>query len=417
MRARTYDIINAGPRNRFMANGKIVSNCGRMVQVQNLPRPILDHHAILMGIDAIKGGYAEDIGFDIMKLTSSALRYCFTAAPGKKLVVADLSAIEGRVLCYLAGEEWKIKAYRDLDAGKGFGLYELAYAKSFGIDPATVTKYQRQIGKVLELSMGYGGGVGGFVAFAIVYRVDLDKLAEVCIPSIPPDILEQAESFYDWLDKQDIEDAKKQAKKEDKPDEYLAYYSSKRTMGLARKTHIAVESLKRLWRRGHPKTVQFWEDTENAMRCALSVPGKDFWFGKCRARRSGNWVRLILPSGHSIVFPSMKQPDGEMNLTFSGIDQYTKRWQRIKTYGPRAVENLTQAFARDIFKYGQMEAEARGYEVVLPVHDELVCEVPDIPSYNVKELEAIMATPPPWASDIPLDAKGFEDYRYHKDLD
>jgi DNA polymerase len=91
-------------------------------------------------------------------------------------------------------------------------------------------------------------------------------------------------------------------------------------------------------------------------------------------------------------------------------NQYTV----VTKYGPVIVHNCTQAFARDIFKYGQLEAENRGYDVILPVHDELVCEVPDTDEYSVHHLEAIMATVPPWAEGIPLAAEGFSDYAYHK---
>jgi DNA polymerase len=104
----------------------------------------------------------------------------------------------------------------------------------------------------------------------------------------------------------------------------------------------------------------------------------------------------------------------EGKLRFKGVNQFTKKWGWIETFSGKIVENCTQAFARDIFKYGQLEAERQGYEVILPVHDELVCEVPDTDDYSVHHLEEIMATVPPWAEGIPLAAEGFEDYAYHK---
>jgi hypothetical protein len=90
------------------------------------------------------------------------------------------------------------------------------------------------------------------------------------------------------------------------------------------------------------------------------------------------------------------------------------RFTVVTPYGPVIVHNCVQAFSRDIFKYGQINAEKEGYSVVLPVHDELVTEVPDTPEYSAKRLEEIMATNPPWAQGLPLAAEGFEDYRYHK---
>ena len=414
---------------------------GRMVQPQNFPRPIFGkgledgerHGLILKGIEAIKGRYAAEIGFERIKLCSSALRYVICAPKNKKLVVSDLSAIEGRALAYLADEEWKIQAYRDADDDLvKYDMYELTYAKSFNVDPATVNKKQRFNGKVLELSMGYAGGVSAFTTFALGYNVNLEKLSDAVTPSIPGDILKQAESFYDWLDSKDKKSAEKAAEKaimelikncgsQDDAEEHGIswedFYKPKSTHYLPKSTHIAVESLKRMWRQSNPRIVAFWKEIEDAVRSTLSVPNKDFWFGKCYARRSGNWVRIILPSGHNLVYPAMKADPETGQLSFAGIDQFTKKWGRTKTFGGKLCENCIQSFARDVFKFGQLEAEKAGYNVILPVHDELVCEVPDSPEFSVKELERIMSTQPEWALDLPLAAKGFEDYRYHKDLD
>ena len=110
-----YDIVNAGPRHRFTANGAVVSNCGKIVQPQNFPRPTLEEYEILPGIDAIKNGTQDLLNYDTMELCSSALRYAICAPKGKKLVVADLANIEGRFLAWLAGEKWKLEAFRKYD--------------------------------------------------------------------------------------------------------------------------------------------------------------------------------------------------------------------------------------------------------------------------------------------------------------
>ncbi|HBI8282959.1 TPA: DNA polymerase, partial [Escherichia coli] len=121
---------------------------GRLFQPQNLPRPSLKQEQIDEGIEALKAGCADLLFDNIMELTSSALRGCIIAPTGKKLVVSDLSNIEGRMLAWLAGEEWKLNAFREYDAGTGPDLYKLAYAKAFDIAPDDVDKHMRQIGKV-----------------------------------------------------------------------------------------------------------------------------------------------------------------------------------------------------------------------------------------------------------------------------
>lgn len=170
---------------------------GRLFQPQNLPRPSLKQEQIDEGIEALKAGCADLLFDNIMELTSSALRGCIIAPTGKKLVVSDLSNIEGRMLAWLAGEEWKLNAFREYDAGTGSDLYKLAYAKAFDIAPDDVDKHMRQIGKVMELGLGYGGGVSAFITFALVYGLDLDELANAALPNIPRDVIREAKSWYD----------------------------------------------------------------------------------------------------------------------------------------------------------------------------------------------------------------------------
>ena len=101
-------------------------------------------------------------------------------------------------MAYLAGEQWKIDAYADYDLGIGYDMYVLTYARTFNVKPETVTKDQRQLGKVLELALGYGGGVGAFVTFANGYGIDLNKLAETIWPVLPDYVLSEAYNFWEW---------------------------------------------------------------------------------------------------------------------------------------------------------------------------------------------------------------------------
>lgn len=334
---------------------------GRTFQPQNLPRPDMKQHQIDAAIEAFKLGCEELVLDDIMKAGANAVRGLLVAGRDKKLVVSDLSNIEGRMLAWLAGEEWKLQAFRDYDAGHGHDLYVLAYARSFSVDPQVVIDDKkrgngtmRQIGKVQELALGYQGAVGAFASMAAIYGVDLPE--------------------------------------------------------------GRIREIVRAWRMANPNIVSLWTELENAVRIAINAPGREVICRKLKVRRDGAWLRIILPSGRSLCYPSPRI-EGD-KVTYMGMNPYTKKWSRIKTYGGKLVENVTQACAAEVLKANAPEVEARGYAIVLSVHDELLTETPDVGGdngYSAKELSAIMATVPAWAAGLPLAAGGFEATRYRKD--
>lgn len=373
---------------------------GRLFQPQNLPRPALDQEQIDQGIEALKLGVADLVFDNIMELTSSALRGCIMAPPGKKLVVSDLSNIEGRFLAWLAGEEWKLQAFRDYDnvigtdengepIRAGHDLYKLAYARAFNMTPEDVDKAMRQIGKVMELGLGFGGGVAAFVTFALVYGLDLEDLADAALPNIPIAIQREAQSWWQASVKQ------------------------KKTYGLSERVFITCDSLKRLWRNAHPETVSLWSELENAVRRAIAQPGKQFNCRRLKVRKDGSWLRIALPSGRVVCYPGAAIVKGD--ITYMGVNPYSRKWQRLKTYGGKLVENITQAGARDVLAGNMPAIEARGYEIVLTVHDEVITEAPDKDFYFHDQLSRLLATNPSWAPDLPLNAGGFEAYHYRKD--
>lgn len=364
---------------------------GRIFQPQNMPRPDMEQEDIDEGIVALKQGCAELFFKDVMRLTSNTVRGCIIAPEGKKLVVSDLSNIEGRGLAYLAGEHWKLKAFADFDAGIGADLYNVAYARSFDVDVKTVSKKQRQIGKVQELGLGYEGGVAAFLTFAAVYNMDLDELADAVWNTVSKAQLEDACGMYQWAKKR------------------------KRTLGLSERVYVACEVLKRAWREAHPATVALWAAAGESTRKAIHNPGITFDIGPhLKVRRDGAWLRIRLPSGRYLCYVNPEVAD-DGQISYYGINQYTRQWSRIKTYGGKIIENCTQAFARDILCYNMPEIERQGFEIFLSVHDELLTTADDSPAYSVDGLSKIMATQPPWAQGIPLAAAGFEGTRYRKD--
>lgn len=364
---------------------------GRVFQPDNLPRPSMHNDEIEFGIEALKAD-AEDMLFDnVMALTSSAIRGCIVAPPGRKLVIADLSNIEGRMLAWGAAEEWKLQAFRDFDAGNGPDLYKLAYAKSFGISADEVTKDQRQVGKTLELSMGYAGGISAFVTFAAAYNTDLEAMADSAWDGLPEDKIEEAEGFLEWLAKQ----------------------KNPKAFPMSHRAQVVCEVFKRLWREAHPNTVLWWRELEDKVRRAIETPGQTIIGKNFKARRDGAWLRVQLPSGRALCYPHpLIDDDGQ--ISYMGVNQFSRKWCRIRTYSGKLAENWTQAAARDAFAHNMPEIEQHGYEIILTVHDEGITETPDLSEFNSDHLSALMAQVPDWAPGLPLAAAGFETHRYCK---
>jgi DNA polymerase len=363
---------------------------GRVFQPQNLPRPNLPQDVIDTGIEAIKADCADLITGNVMELVSNTIRGCIVAPSGKRLVVSDLSNIEGRAAAWLAGEDWKLDAFRAFDRGDGPDLYILAFARAFGISPAEVTKLQRQIGKVMELALQYEGGVGAFLTFAAVYGLDLEDLARRGIEVLPKEAYENAIGMYDWRKRKGLTD-----------------------YGLSRDVFVVCEALKALWREAHPAISGHWRELSDAASEAVLHPDQWVPARHLQFMRTGGWLRMLLPSGRSLCYPSPRVEDGK--LTYMGVHQYTRKWQRLGTYGGKLFENACQAVARDVMADRMPSVQAAGFDIVLSVHDELLCEAVDNDNMTSDKLSKLMATPPAWARDIPLAAAGFHGYRYKKE--
>ena len=367
---------------------------GRLFQPQNLPRGTLTPEQVDTAIDAIKNGAAHVYYDDVNAVVSSCLRGSIIAPPGKKLVVADLSNIEGRVLAWLAGEQWKLDAFRAYDEGSGVDLYKATYARTFGVKPEDVTKKQRQIGKVLELAMGYMGGVGSFMAFATVYGVDLKELAEHTYNALDRHALFEAHDQWDFFRSKDM------------------------TNGLDESTWTALNAIKLAWRGAHPAITKFWSETELRAGAAVNgdtYPGAGYY--PCSFANTKFGLACRLPSGRVMAYPRAEKPaDGERCLfKYYAPLKVRKGFAMSKTHAGKIVENITQATARDVLAANLARVEAAGYKIILSVHDELITETPDMSEYTADTLAALMATPPVWARDLPLAAAGFEAFRYKKD--
>lgn len=382
----------------FCGAGRTGRWAGRKFQPHNLPsRNLMPQTDIDNGIALLKLGCADLVYDDLMKLTSSCIRGCVIASEGKKLVISDLKNIEGRVAAWLAGEEWKLRAYLDFDNGTGVDLYILAYARVFNIPVEEVTKLQRQIGKVMELMLQYEGGVGAFLTGAANYGIDLDALADAAWDNIPAAVLADAREF--WAHK----------KKEER---WTYVPEGSLTFGLREKTYIVCDSLKRMWRLAHPAITSFWKDLEKCVATTFQTPGSFVACRKVKAQRSGSWLRMVMPSGRSLCYAKPHIANGK--ISYMGMNQYSRRWSKIETYGGKLFENLCQAVARDVMAEHMPAIEDAGFDILFTVHDEIVTEAPDDEMYDPVLLSWILSVKPPWAAGLPLAADGFESQRYRK---
>jgi DNA polymerase bacteriophage-type len=372
---------------------------GRKFQPDNLPRPTLTRRVIRAAVAATKTGALFLLDeLPLPRMAAEMLRGVIVAPPGHQLLVADLASIEGRVLAWLAGEEWKLNAYWDRDAERVlFDLYVLAYARTFHVEPVTVTKAQRQLGKVIELMLGFGGGVGAFLTGCATYKVDVEQLVTAVSPHIPPEQLEESARARTW---------------------FLDTLHDKLAKSLPAATWIVLHALTRMWRRDNPAIVTFWDQLEEAFKLVQSASITSFTVGKhLRVERVGRWTRIRLPSGRYLCYPDV-QLDAK-GMTFAGVSPYTHKWGRVRTYGGKLAENVTQGVARDVLAAGIDQVCALGGHPVLHMHDELILEEQlDSTAWSLDRLIWCMTRfdKNHWTAGLPLAASGFATDRYYKEV-
>ncbi len=374
---------------------------GRLFQPQNLPsRGLPAAEAVEWYIELLKRG-EHDIWFDdLMLYGAAALRGVVIAPPTKKLEVADLSNIEGRVLAWLAGEHWKLKAFREYDAGTGPDLYNITAASILGGDPWKVSKKDRNVfGKVPDLASGYQGGVAGYQTFARAYGVrmaDHWTTIQQQIGGFIPKAKENLESFG-------------------RPQ--IA------SLEISETEWLASETCKLAWRGRHPATVRLWYGLQDAAKRAIAggdaviYPVGEFLQVACTTHRGNRWLVVKLPSGRYLTYFDPKLIDGSITYMGESAEEgkTTRQWIRVWTHGGKMTGNCCQTIARDILAPALHVAEQRGYTPVLTVHDEVITEAPDTDEFTAQGLVDILANNPVWATGLPLSAAGFEAYRYKKD--
>ncbi|HIE4741910.1 TPA: DNA polymerase [Clostridioides difficile] len=326
---------------------------GRLVQVQNLPQNHIEDLDLARNL--LKEG-----DFDLIELLydsvpdvlSQLIRTAFIPSEGHRFIVSDFSAIEARVIAWLAGEKWRLDVFNS--HGK---IYEASASHMFKVPIESIKKGDplRQKGKISELALGYGGSIGALTSMgAIKMGLDEDEL----------------------------------------------------------------QPLVTTWRNANPNITKFWWDVDKAAKKAI----KDRTIVKLQ-----HGIKFIYNPGVLFIeLPSSRRlsylrPKIEPHTTFSGdkityegMEQTSKQWKRIDTYGPKLVENIVQATARDCLREAMFDVTDAGYSIVMHVHDELVIDV-DKKGGSLEEVNSIMGKEISWAKGLPLKADGYECDYYKKD--
>lgn len=347
---------------------------GRLVQPQNLPRGKSKLAQVEIARELVKSNDLDTLSLcfgDILQELSGLIRTSMVAERGHKLLVSDFSAIEARVLAWVTGEQWRIDVFNS--HGK---IYEASASAIFKVPLEEVTKELRQKGKVAELALGYQGGHGAVKRFG------------------------------------------------------------GEAMGM---TETEMKKLVEVWRSQNVNVTRFWEVLgEAAIRCVAQKESgvenpeiKLKNFKGIAFRCDDKAMTIELPSGRKLFYWGPKLIEGRFGATqvsYYDLDQMTRKWARVDTYGGKLCENITQAIARDILVYSMINADKEGFPINMHVHDEIVVEIPENGKFMEHRadgglqaadaldfLELLMAETPKWAEGLPLNAEGFATDFYRKD--
>ena len=320
---------------------------GRLIQMQNLPQNHLSDLSQARALVRIGNREAVKLLYeDIPDTLSQLIRTAFVAPEGKKFIVADFSAIEARVIAWMAGETWRQQVFAD-----GKDIYCASASQMFGVpvEKHGINGHLRQKGKIAELALGYGGAVGALKAMG---ALDMGLSEE----ELPP--------------------------------------------------------LVQAWRNANPNIVNLWWAVDSAVTEAVQRRTSSKTHGIRFTYRSG-MLLITLPSGRNLTYIKPKigtNSFGSPCVTYEGVGG-TKKWERLESYGPKFVENIVQATARDILCYA-MKA-LRYTDIVMHIHDEIVIEAD--PQMSLQAVCEQMGRTPPWAPGLLLRADGYETQFYRKD--
>lgn len=326
---------------------------GRLVQVQNLPKNKIADLALARELVADGDKELLDVCYpSIPDILSQLIRTAFIPSPGHRFIVSDFSAIEARVIAWLAGESWRLDVFRT--HGK---IYEASASKMFKVPIEEIGKGSdlRQKGKVAELALGYQGAAGALKQMG----------------------------------------ALKMGLKEEELPELVAQWRE------------ANPKIVKLWYDTQDAAYEAIQDrtTVQLQHGLTFIYEPDVLFIRLPSGRRLAYQKPLIEDHHSLI--------GRSKITYEGLDtQYNRT--RVDTYGGKLTENIVQAIARDCLRDAMLRLDAAGYKIAFHVHDEVVLDVP-IGEGSIKEVNEIMSQPLSWAPGLPLGADGFECTYYQKD--
>lgn len=324
---------------------------GRRVQLQNLPRNYINDLGEVR--DSVKLG-TYDAANGISNTLSQLIRTSFVAPKGKTLIAADFSAIEARVIAWLAGEEWRLEVFRS--HGK---IYEASAAMMYGVPVETVTKGSplRQKGKIAELALGYQGGVGA-----------MRKMGAEDVGLTESDM-----------------------------------------QGIVNKWRLKSPRIVRLW-----KDIQTTVVQAIAHKKQIALPE----YRGLTIGAHAHALYIELPSGRRLHYrsPKIERPNSwKTDIKYMGLNE-KRQWGYVDSYGGKFVENIVQGIARDVLAETMAVLDAEGYEIIMHVHDEVVVEInEEHAEEHMGRVCDLMGNPIYWANGLPLRADGFVSKYYKKE--
>jgi len=325
---------------------------GAGIQPQNFSRGKIKIKDVDAAIAAVKSGVFSEIEKHgpIIDVLATLTRSAICAPEGSRLIAADYSAIEARVLMWLAGDGPSVAAF-----ARGDDIYRLMAAQIFNVPLAEVTSDRRFFGKQAILGLGYQMGADKFRATCTEYGRDISKAL--------------AQKVVD--------------------------------------TYRAV----------HAPVVRLWTEVESAAVAAVLNPGAVLRVRGCVSYvMCGPRLILTLPSGREITYRDAQVDEGDFGraqMTYMGVDTYTRKWSRLRTYGGMLTENIIQGISACLLRAAMLRLDADGWPITMTVHDEIVVETNN-PDHNVDRMAEIMTIRPQWADGLPLAAEGWEGMRFRK---